>query len=435
MNEVRPPVDVCDHRLMIFTPYSRGHHGGYVRSLLEGWLARRLPGTLDFVVDDRFPEVHADVVALAEPYRERVRFIALSEAEVDSIRTNSSERPTLMEFLRQGLRTMPHVEREWNLMCRYAEQCGASHLLVQYMNQTVLGLAAGLPAPCPVSGIYHDLILQEAGAPAAKAETHLPQKFVWKRILRHPQLHTLFVLDMFSLPSLQAFNEASVVYLPAVADLPDLAGGCAADENTAGEVKARLRAEWGIEPGRTVFLLLGSLDDRKGVPQTLEALAVLPPELAQRSALVIAGKPRRSLAAVLDSALAAARRHTVAQIVTRFEYLPESTVAECFHMSDVIMLPYQRFAATSGVLTQAALLGRPVIASDFGWIGRAARHFRLGLTVDTTQPAEIASAMGRYLQEPVDSLYDRASMEQLARQCHPKQFCTLIFSAIYGGDV
>ena len=62
--------------------------------------------------------------------------------------------------------------------------------------------------------------------------------------------------------------------------------------------------------------------------------------------------------------------------------------------SDVVMLTYLGgHIGTSGLLTQAAAWGRPVIATSAGWIGYTVRKWGLGTTVDAGTPAVTAAMM------------------------------------------
>ena len=92
------------------------------------------------------------------------------------------------------------------------------------------------------------------------------------RILKHPQLRHLFCLDPFAVePLTRLSRHVRPIALPDPVQLPQFAM-CPCD----------LRQKLDIEPGRTVFLLFGSLTARKGIYPLLDALSHLSPQLCQQ---------------------------------------------------------------------------------------------------------------------------------------------------------
>ena len=65
--------------------------------------------------------------------------------------------------------------------------------------------------------------------------------------------------------------------------------------------------------------------------------------------------------------------------------------------SDVVLAPYQRFVGSSGVLMWAARAGRPVLAQEFGLVGRLTRDHRLGAVADSSDPAHLAREIERMI--------------------------------------
>src|SRR5689334_22236304 len=57
--------------------------------------------------------------------------------------------------------------------------------------------------------------------------------------------------------------------------------------------------------------------------------------------------------------------------------------------TDIVLAPYQRFVGSSGVLLWAAWAARPVLAQDFGLVGRLVRDHHLGAVADSYDSAAL----------------------------------------------
>ena len=66
---------------------------------------------------------------------------------------------------------------------------------------------------------------------------------------------------------------------------------------------------------------------------------------------------------------------------------------------DLVCLPYRDFYQPSAIALNAAVLGRPVLASDTGWFKSIIPLFDLGWTADLSTPDRIASALRRHCSQ------------------------------------
>src|SRR5204863_6629463 len=87
--------------------------------------------------------------------------------------------------------------------------------------------------------------------------------------------------------------------------------------------------------------------------------------------------------------------------------LSEGEIAALMARSDVVLAPYQRFVGSSGVLLWAAGAGRPVLSQGFGLVGHLIREHRLGLAVDTTDPAALAAGIRSMVEGGAERYLDR----------------------------
>jgi glycosyltransferase involved in cell wall biosynthesis len=126
--------------------------------------------------------------------------------------------------------------------------------------------------------------------------------------------------------------------------------------------------------GRQRIVLAGSLDDRKGIELTLEALKMLDSRERSRLQLEIVGKPRearygRQLEAIVDSAI-----HDGLPVTADLRRLDEEELQETVLSARIVLLPYLDHRGGSGLLSMLDGYHGAVVASDFGWLGQLARE-------------------------------------------------------------
>jgi glycosyltransferase involved in cell wall biosynthesis len=183
----------------------------------------------------------------------------------------------------------------------------------------------------------------------------------------------------------------------------------------------------GILPDRTVFLLFGSLDGRKGIHQLLEALQLMPDALGQRLCLLLVGKIDPADKPQVDARMTALAQAQSVQIIVQDTFIPDAAIDAYFRRADVILAPYQRHVGMSAILVRAAGAQKPVLSSSYGLMGELTRRYRLGLAVDSTVPDEIAQGLMRFLSESPLTFCDHASMQQFAIQNSVETFTKTIF--------
>ena len=158
------------------------------------------------------------------------------------------------------------------------------------------------------------------------------------------------------------------------------------------------RAAYGIRSETFVVLVFGFLDHRKCIGILLEAAARLRDELDLT--IFLAGTQHTSLAVVLKGEAAhKLREHESLVEVNRF--IVEEKDIDPFGAADVVWVFYERdFVRNSGVLIEAGLARRPVIARKRGIISRLVEEHRLGLVLTSEAPEIVAPALWRLARDP-----------------------------------
>jgi glycosyltransferase involved in cell wall biosynthesis len=148
---------------------------------------------------------------------------------------------------------------------------------------------------------------------------------------------------------------------------------------------------------RLVFSIVGSISRRKGILAVLGALRALPPSDQRKAELRIIGRVAQSERTMLSTLLERVRRDTEVAIHQVDEFVSDEAIDAAIINSDVVLLPYQRFAGSSGILIRAALYGKPVLATKFGLVGALVIRHKLGLTLDPYDENAIAAALSKVL--------------------------------------
>ncbi|MDP4032963.1 MAG: glycosyltransferase family 4 protein [Pseudorhodobacter sp.] len=162
------------------------------------------------------------------------------------------------------------------------------------------------------------------------------------------------------------------------------------------DAEQRLRAANGLEPGERVVLFVGGLRPSKGVPDLIDAFALLPDRADLR--LLIAGYPSREFDTgaierqVQDLGIAG-------QVRFRFEYVPGDEIGALVQLADVVVFPY-RSATASGAVALAQTLRRPIVATAVGGLPEAIDDGVTGTLVPPGDIAALATAIGQMLADP-----------------------------------
>lgn len=410
-DRIEPKKQGHDPNIMIFSPWCYGHHPTYLGHLISYWLQQQLPGTLNIVVFGQFLREHADVVEMqAKCDRQSVRFVGMTVEEQDDLEAATSGPSRAFE--------------QYKLICKYADLIKATKGLIIYFDSCQLALVLGLKLPCPFSGIYYRptfyYTLFANSRPTWKERVqHFRERiFLW-RLLRHPQLKTLFSLDPLAVDHIARLGDQDrVIHLPDPIKL----------DGNSEYLPKDLRTSLGIEPKRRIFLSFGRLaEGRKGIRQLVEAVSDLSPDLQQKLCLLFVGEPDSEQ---IERWLAPIRQLDSLQIVIHYGYVSESKVQSYFQVADVVLAPYQRHVGMSGILLQAAAANKPVLSSDYGLMGEMVRRYGLGLAIDSTLPSEIAKGLQRFLLDAPDNLCDRAKMQSFIEQNSVERFADVIFRNI-----
>ena len=95
-------------------------------------------------------------------------------------------------------------------------------------------------------------------------------------------------------------------------------------------------------------------------------------------------------------------------------------------------MPEPGVVGSSGVLLWAARAGRPVLAQEFGLVGRLTRDHRLGTVADSSDPARLAGEIERMVVCGPQTFIDLPSATTFVLSRTPQRFASTVLSSGIG---
>ena len=373
--------------VLVVAPNRGGHHGEYLRWITRGLLARGLAVS-----------VAAHPAHVADAHGADVRPLPDAQALADAGSAWARGR---------ALAAMTR---------RAVADVGPRRVLLPYLDPLVLPLAFGLRLPAPVVGLLFRVTTHETASGLGEHAKRAAKTAVLRLAARNPALGAVLPLDPDAVGPLRQLG-LDARWAPDPVEPPR-------PQRSPAEVRAAL----GVEPDRHVAVLFGSLEDRKGAFETLDALGRMAPEDAARLAVVVVGRTYDDVRPRLLDAVAAGRE-TRAQVVFQERFVPDAELDDLTTAADAVLAPYLGHVGSSGVVLRAAASGTPVLATSAGMVGREVRRHRLGQTVDPADGAALAAALGRVARGERPG-FDAAGAAAYAREHAVERFVDAVAGAL-----
>ena len=128
--------------------------------------------------------------------------------------------------------------------------------------------------------------------------------------------------------------------------------------DSSGLDKETLQQKFSFCPEDKILMFFGNIRDYKGLDILLHALAKIEDS---RIKLIIAGQPWMDF----TSYHKLINRFNLKQRVKLFlDFIPDSTVAELFELSHLVVLPYKQLESGSAVASVALAFEKPLVVTD-----------------------------------------------------------------------
>jgi glycosyltransferase involved in cell wall biosynthesis len=361
-------------RILILEPGLSGHHAAYLRWLLEatsrrGWAtvlattsaAEEQPVLRHVLADFNHVELHR----IEQQYDHR-----RAASGVWSLWARDLQ---FRKMFRIATKRVGISQRIDGVLLPYLDYC--------FYSISMLGAPFGRIPWCAIS------MRLSVPLDASEHKSLMPRK--WRlamRLLGNEHLRALFVINpsVARLPTAWCPPELrrKLVYLP---DPARLEGNGDRDG---------FRAKLGISADALVILVLGAIDERKGVDVLIDCLAT--DAALNAYSVVIAGRVAENVRIYLESSVPLALgEHRRLFVIDRF--LEDSELPHCLSSADAVWLGYTKHNYMSGVLVLAGIAGLPVVGTKSGEIGDFIERYQMGVSVDVNRTEDLAAGLRRLL--------------------------------------
>lgn len=343
--------------ILIFEPDASGHHSGYLYHLIINFLQNDYSYKLIILVSPDFFLKHPQIIQ--KTLSPRVQWIKFSEKEFVEWKKPKSV------FKRSVL--------EWDLFCQYAKKYNSVFGFFMYIDYLQLAVLTQPAPPCSISGILFRPTLVNYPANSWKERLNYWRKNITlKYFVKNKNLDSLFNLDPFATDYiLKNWNTEKVKFLPDPVQLYPTT-------KTKSEVKTSL----GIDESKTVFLIFGFLDSRKGIADVMKAIGKISGETSQKGCLLIVGPWEENERKLFNIQLPKIQQTTNFQIVVKDGFVKDEDIQQYFKVADYAFALYNKHFGMSAIMVRAAAAQKPLISSNFGLIGKIVVENELGITID-----------------------------------------------------
>jgi glycosyltransferase involved in cell wall biosynthesis len=343
--------------ILIFEPDESGHHSGYLFHLISNFLINDYSYKLIVVVNPDFFKKHPQVIE--KTLSERVEWVSFTDLEYQEWKKPKS--------------VFKRANEEWAMFCQYANTYKAVYGFFMYIDYLQLAILTQSPSPCPVSGILFRPTLVHYDSILWKEKINFWRKNLLLRFfVKTKKLESLFSLDPFAAKYIsENWQTDKVEYLPdPVKIYPTI--------TSVTDFKKSL----GIEENRKVFLLFGFLDSRKGISDIMNAIVNLPRELSKKGCLLIIGNWEGNEKKLFNEKMITIAQTSDFQIITNNKFIFEEEIQQYFEVSNYILALYQKHIGMSGIMVRSAAAQKPLLANDFGLMGKIVPENELGIVVN-----------------------------------------------------
>lgn len=343
--------------ILIFEPDASGHHPGYLYHLIINFLQNDYSYKLNVLVSPDFFEKHPQI--LQNTISPRVHWIKFSDVEFLAWQKPKSV------FKRSVF--------EWQLLCQYAEQYNSVLAFFMYIDYLQLAILTQSSPPCPISGIlFRPTVVNYESTSWKEKLNYLRKNTILKLFVKNKNLDSLFNLDPYATQFMEKnWHTNHVKFLPDPVQVYP-------SNRTPSEVKKTL----GIEANRKVFLIFGYLDSRKGITDVMEAISTISREKSQKGCLLIVGPWEENERRLFEIQLPKIQKNTNFQIVIKDTFIKDEEIQQYFKVADFALALYYKHFGMSAIMVRAAAAQKPLIAHNFGLMGKIISENELGIIVN-----------------------------------------------------
>lgn len=354
--------------ILIFDIEISGHHTEYLLHLMKFIKKYKDPAEYVFIVSPLFKDFIKNKIE-DDGFVSELNIIQISKDEYFYVNKNA--------YIWRSIKT-------YKLIKKYALRYMVSDIFVMSINILIFSLIIYRGA-CSISGIMFAQFLR-------MEKTGIKNKIKYIRKYVQTFLLTLNkgVRNIYLLNDEESCENLNMKYKTRIFRyLPDPI------QNIDPIMGYNVRAEYGVNEKKKIFLHFGSLSIRKGTLGILDSIPKINKDILSDILFFFVGVPDKSIAGFLSEKIEYYKKNYSAQIISDYSYVSDSKMKSLFDQADVVLMPYKNIESSSGVLGLAAASGKIVIGPKKGLVGDLIKKYNLGFTLEEINPDSIGFAINR----------------------------------------
>jgi glycosyltransferase involved in cell wall biosynthesis len=160
--------------------------------------------------------------------------------------------------------------------------------------------------------------------------------------------------------------------------------------------KDDFRTRFGIPINAKVLGVFGEINSRKGVDFLIESFGHY--VAGARDYLLLMGRHSPKVAQKL------LRFPAARNIVSIDAFVTDDELISGINAVDVVAAVYRRHVGSASIVIRAAAAGKPVLGSDFGWIGHMIRKHGLGKVCNVSNGGSLVEGFGWAFNNPASNV-------------------------------
>ena len=382
---------------LVFDIQITGHHVEYIQHLVDFLYDKAVDCDYYFIVNPSFSEKFPGIVTKARKNR-NVFWQEITNEEWLNCKSGGMTRKSFSTF---------------QLMHKYATKFRVDHACLLYFNTFQLACAIYRPS-YTISGILF-LQFYRMNKNTWKEKVKFYRKyFTTKLFVCNPKIRQLYVLN--DQKSVEFFNFEFKTNIFKV--LPDPIPELQPLENFD------IYNHYGIERSRKIFLHIGSLGDRKGTFDVIQAASQLPKDIQKICTILLVGKAgNKETELKISRSIVLARKESETTLIWHNDFVSNKLMKSLFNQCFAVLMPYKNAEASSGILGHASCAKKPVIATGKGLIKEIIKENNLGILMDSLSAEEISRSISCLVHQKFHS-----DSENFVKEHKPEIFSEILIN-------
>lgn len=360
---------------LFFDIYATGHHSEYISHLIDYLEGNEDNNTYYFVVHPQFSDLFPKIAQKAKGVKNIV-WIQVTPIEYQKSTQGNLLKKSFLEF---------------KLVSHYAKLYKVDHVFLMYFNIFQFALSFLRP-PFTVSGILFLQFYRMDKKGIFNKLKYFRKYATTKMYCLNPRLKTVFVLNDNKTTDYLNNEFKTEVFrmlpdpIPILIPLEDF----------------NIYDFYNISRDRKIFLHIGSLSERKGTNEIIDAINCISEAKQELVTILLIGKANDEVtASKIKKALE--NKMSKVQLIWSNDFVTNEMMKSLFDQCDVVLIPYKNAEASSGILGHAAAAKKRVIATGKGLLKEIIEENKLGILLNDVNPIEIANKVEETLDNDVFS--------------------------------